>query len=207
MPVKGHAASPAAWAAPNPRTTGIKPLPKAALGSKQTSGPRFRTINKFLNLENKFNASRGKKEVEENKRKRLVSLPKSENEYIPVPAYARLQTDKETACAELHLHGCMHLRIPPHHRVDSLTHHSEPRQEGLWCHLGYPVLKLPHCVGSPGPRMGAAPRHERRRHTRAERHQDAGLRFPTEEGELGRSVLSDPTSRDRAMFRVPLARH
>lgn len=36
------------------------------------SDPRFGAVNKSLNLENKFNVSRGKKEVEENKRERLV---------------------------------------------------------------------------------------------------------------------------------------
>lgn len=35
----------------------------------------------------------GKQEEE-----RLVSLPKSENECIPVPAYAWLQSDEKTVC-------------------------------------------------------------------------------------------------------------
>lgn len=68
--------------------------------------------------------------MEENKRKRLVSLPKPENECISVPAYAQLPTDEKRACAELHLPGRMHTWIPPLLRAERFTHHSEPRKEG-----------------------------------------------------------------------------
>lgn len=84
-----------------------------------------------------------------------------------------------------------------------------PSPERKVCdHLSYPVPKPPHRVGSPGPHLGAAPGQERRRrrHTRAGRHREAGLQFPAEEGELGRSVPSDPTSGERAMFHAPPAR-
>lgn len=119
--------------------------------------------------------------MEENKRKRLVSLPKSENERIPVSAYTWLQTDEKTVCAELHLHRRVQVRILPHLEAEHLTPPLRAQKGRTVTPPGLPSPQISALRRLTRPRVGAAPAHEKR-HIRAERHRHVHPRFPPRKG-------------------------